>query len=61
MWLFTRYAEFTYNTWTYLETLAAVSRIARIKLVPVIDIEISYVNILESECRGSIHNEYPVR
>jgi hypothetical protein len=59
-WLFTRYAEFTYNAWTHPETLAAVSRVAGIELVPVMDIEISYVNILESEWRGSIHNEHPV-
>jgi len=61
MWLFTRYAEFTYNTWTYPETLATISQIAGIKLVPVMDIEISHINILESEYRGNIHNEYPVR
>jgi hypothetical protein len=59
-WLFTRYAEFTYNAWTHPETLAAVSQVAGIELVPVMDIEISHVNILESECRGSIHNEHPV-
>ncbi|KAH8746435.1 hypothetical protein BGZ57DRAFT_745053, partial [Hyaloscypha finlandica] len=45
MWLFTRYAEFIYNTWTYLEILAIISRIAEIELIPVMDIEISHVNI----------------
>jgi hypothetical protein len=48
------------GAWTHLDTLAAVSKVAGIELVPVMDIEISHVNILENERSGSIHNEYPV-
>jgi hypothetical protein len=55
---FTRYAKFTYDAWTHPDTLAAVSRVAGIELVPVMDIEISHVNILEGKRGGNIHNEY---
>jgi hypothetical protein len=58
---FTRYAKFTYNTWTHPETLTAISGVAGIALIPVMDIEISHVNILRSEYRGSIRNDYPVQ
>jgi hypothetical protein len=57
----TRYAKFTYNAWTHPETLAAISGVAGIDLVPVMDMEISHVNILRSEHRGSIRNDYPVQ
>jgi hypothetical protein len=56
--LFTSHAKFTYNAWTHPDTLAAISGVAGIDLVPVMDIEISHVNILESS-DGS-HNKYPV-
>jgi hypothetical protein len=58
--LFTRHAKFTYDAWTHLDTLVAISRVAGIELVPVMDIEISHVNILDGKRSGNIHNEYAV-
>ena len=42
------YARFTYNAWSRPETLAAISKVVGLDLVPVMDIEISHVNILPS-------------
>jgi hypothetical protein len=46
--IFTRHAEFTHNAWKHPKTLAAISNVAGIDLVPVMDIEISRVEILRS-------------
>jgi hypothetical protein len=56
-----RYAKFIYNTLTHPETLTAICGVAGIDLIPVMDIEISHVNILRSEHRGSIRNDHPVQ
>jgi hypothetical protein len=40
-----RYAPFTYDAWHNPETLAIVSKIAGVDLVPVMDLEIAHINI----------------
>jgi hypothetical protein len=39
-----KYAPFTYDAWTHPETLAIVSKIAGIELVPVMNYEIAHIN-----------------
>lgn len=53
--LFTRHAKFTYNAWNHPKTLAAISQVAGTDLVPVMDIEISHLEIL-----GSNSDKHPV-
>ena len=40
-----RYAPFTHDAWTHPETLALISKIAGIDLVPSIDYEIGHINL----------------
>lgn len=44
-----RYAKFVYDAWTHPDTLRAISAIAGIDLVPVMDYEIGHVNISVSD------------
>ncbi len=53
---FTRHAEFTYNAWNHPKTLAAISKVAGIDLVPVMDIEVSHLNILGSNSLRNGHS-----
>jgi len=52
----TRNAEFTYNAWNHPETLAAISKVAGIDLVPVMDIEISRLDVLSSKGHRNEHS-----
>ncbi|TVY14862.1 hypothetical protein LARI1_G006696 [Lachnellula arida] len=40
-----RHGKFTFNAWKHPETLAIISKIAGIELVPVIDYEIAHINL----------------
>lgn len=40
-----RHGKFTFNAWKHPETLAIVSKIAGVELVPVIDYEIGNINL----------------
>ncbi|KAF1949348.1 hypothetical protein CC80DRAFT_429268 [Byssothecium circinans] len=56
------YAPFTYEAWNHPQTLATISRIAGVELVPVMDYEIGHINLsmkTEAETREelSIVNE----
>ncbi|EOD48022.1 hypothetical protein UCRNP2_5239 [Neofusicoccum parvum UCRNP2] len=39
-----KYAPFTYDAWTNPETLAIISKVAGVDLVPVMDLEIAHIN-----------------
>ncbi|KAH8648578.1 hypothetical protein BX600DRAFT_502965 [Xylariales sp. PMI_506] len=40
-----KYAPFTYDAWKHPETLAVVSKVAGIELVPMMDFEIAHINV----------------
>lgn len=51
-----RHARFTYEAWTHPESVALISRIAEVELVPVMDYEIAHIN-LSSKSRADAEQE----
>lgn len=58
-----KHTKFTYNAWNHPKTLAAISKVAGIDLVPVMDIEVSHLEILSSNSNehsvGWHRDDYP--
>ena len=52
-----RCAPFTYDAWKSPETLAIMSQVAGVDLVPAIDLEIGHINISLANDKGATQHE----